>query len=343
MGGPLAIVPACDTGWRVSDDTVQHVATLQALADHADAFPMTSAEDGGDAAAFDRVMASMAARHVTSWSRMGGRAPGNTCRKGARLLQAAEGRWRGVVPFSGAENAGCGAAMRAMGIGAALPGPHNRGIMVALAAESAGLSHHSVAGCFSAVLSAGGCALASEGVPASEWPARFVDELLPLTRRHLLRRKGGTGDVPAASVEELVRLAARPWEAHRADPTLRLRPAAAQRAADRDEAFRAVGHGWDAVSSVLIAWDALQAAQAQAAEEGLGAEEEWGLLLRASAAHGGDSDSTATIAGAWFGAAHGAEALRGAGGRQAAAVEFRAEILALAERLDTVAARSGAP
>lgn len=48
------------------------------------------------------------------------------------------------------------------------------------------------------------------------------------------------------------------------------------------------------VDSVIIAYDAL-----------LGAGESWEELCLRGMLHGGDSDSTGTIAGAWFGAVYG--------------------------------------
>jgi len=66
----------------------------------------------------------------------------------------------------------------------------------------------------------------------------------------------------------------------------------------RDEFYKSISwDGWGGASghdSTLIAYDAL-----------LGANSSWSELILRSMLHGGDSDSTGVIAGAWFGAIYG--------------------------------------
>lgn len=321
-GGGAAIVPDPSKGWMVSDDTVQHLATLQALVDNVGRLPNKSPASAGataeDVERFSAVMTSMARHHVASWSDMDGRAPGGTCRRGVTYLSADGATWDTAVPFRNTRNAGCGSAMRAMGLGAVLFSEADEQLLVALAAESGALSHHSVAGCAAAVVSATGCALGVRGVPVSAWPAHVVGKTLPLCEAYLASRGGGRA-VASAVIRPLMAAFAAPWVAAAAstpaDGAIMAHEQADSPSA-RDARYRSLGHGWDAISSVFISWDALQACDG-----------DWARFINYAAAHGGDSDSTAAIGGAWFGALYG---LRGVPNTQTATVEYH-------ERMETMA------
>ena len=67
---------------------------------------------------------------------------------------------------------------------------------------------------------------------------------------------------------------------------------------ERDQYYKLISKGgWPGamgVDSVIIAYDAL-----------LGSKDSWEELMLRAALHGGDSDSTGSIAGSWFGAIYG--------------------------------------
>ena len=66
---------------------------------------------------------------------------------------------------------------------------------------------------------------------------------------------------------------------------------------DQFKFYMAFFHKWpgsNGLGSVLIAYDAL-----------LGCKGDWNELCLRGVLHGGDNDSTGTIAGAWFGAMYG--------------------------------------
>eukprot|EP00479_Gromia_sphaerica_P010471 TRINITY_DN4820_c0_g1_i2.p1 TRINITY_DN4820_c0_g1~~TRINITY_DN4820_c0_g1_i2.p1 ORF type:complete len:150 (-),score=21.82 TRINITY_DN4820_c0_g1_i2:211-660(-) len=67
---------------------------------------------------------------------------------------------------------------------------------------------------------------------------------------------------------------------------------------EREEFYKDISFGgWGGASghdSVIIAYDAL-----------LGCDGDWNELCKRGVLHGGDNDSTGTIAAAWFGAVHG--------------------------------------
>lgn len=287
LGGAAALVPRKADGWPISDDTVMHIATMEAFASSPARLPRSV----GDAAELDALMTLMAERHVQCWADMTGRAPGGTCMRGVRALKRdGAAAWATATPFSPQKETGCGAAMRAMAIGVMYHERRFWPVLVATAAESAALSHHSFAGCASAVVAAAGCALALERVPVADWPAVILSDFIPELQRYLATRPGERA-VPMTVSEGLSGLFCKDWHAYRDDPTARMSHETAADAAARDAAFLALKHGWSATSSVLISFQAMHAAG-----------DDWATLLRFSAAHGGDSDSTATICGAWFGA-----------------------------------------
>uniref|UniRef100_A0A7S4SSL6 ADP-ribosylhydrolase ARH1 n=1 Tax=Alexandrium monilatum TaxID=311494 RepID=A0A7S4SSL6_9DINO len=321
LGGALALVPLRETGWPVSDDTVQHMATLQALIDARPGLP-TSPHDH---AAMNSLMERMAFQHVKSWGDMEGRAPGKRCGRGVQALSQPGARWDTAIPYEVSEKPqGCGAAMRAMGIGAVYCGEKFRDALVAVASESAALSHHTFAGCASAVVSAAGCALSCEGVPVEAWPKLIVEDFLPRLERYLLQRPASRR--PAADeVSWQRRRFAEPWLSREARMTLQQIRDPEQ----RDHRYGAIGGGWDALSSVFIAYEALRLAQGS-----------WEQLVHLAGAHGGDSDSTLAIAGAWFGAAYG---LGRTPKSQWAVVEKLPEICEMATALEQVCLAPVAP
>jgi len=208
-----------------------------------------------------------------------------------------------------------------MGIGAVYHGQVLRDTLVAVAAESACLSHHSFSGCASAVVSAAGCALACEQVPVEKWPEIIVHDFLPRVERYLLGRPPSR----RPAVDEVSRQSqrfAQPWLSHIHDPRTRMTLQQISDPEQRDQFFASLGGGWDGVSAVYIAFEALRLAQGS-----------WEKLVHFGGAHGGDSDSTLAIAGAWFGAAYG---LGRTPPSQWRAVEKLQEMCQMAEALEQI-------
>ena len=99
----------------------------------------------------------------------------------------------------------------------------------------------------------------------------------------------------------------------------------------REQFYKSVAlTGWPGalgVDSVIIAYDAL-----------LHSKDNWEELCLSSMLHGGDSDSTGTIAAAWFGALYG---MKGVPQEHINKMEGRDEALSLGSRLfDMVEAES---
>lgn len=84
--------------------------------------------------------------------------------------------------------------------------------------------------------------------------------------------------------------------------------------------------GWGGASghdSVIIAYDVI-----------LGCNSKWGEVCLRGILHGGDNDSTGTIAGAWFGALYG---FKGVPERHYKQVEDNQALINLAQRLYKIA------
>lgn len=310
-------------GWRYSDDTVQHIATAQALLSHG--MPVLRAiQAAGDVCftsirEFRELCESIGWHYVSSWSEMGGRAAGSICAQGVSHM-AKGGKWD-EIPYYRGPVSGCGACMRCKCVGLAFPQPGlQRKLLVAVAVETARLSHNHIGGILGAVTVAFFTALAAnQGTPVSLWPALLLSEALPLTKQYL--KASGRRSCPKdqAHIEHGFRFFEQLWTeyialrglgsaSYEAEVTPVFPPQYGPK--ERDLAYKRLfglpcanrefpgqrWHGWDSWSAPLIAYDAL-----------LGSGGSWMEVLLRGALHGGDGDSTGIIAGCWFGARHGLE------------------------------------
>lgn len=153
--------------WIVSDDTVMHLATGEAL--------ITGKTDLND------IMSLMAERYVICWDDMSGRASGPTCASGVNQLR--NGKWDRVKYDK--RGGGCGGSMRSMCIGLRYPGKENRKQMIAVSIESGRLTHNHPTGFLGAMVAAAFTAYAIEGIPVKKWGYLLLNELLPLSREYL--------------------------------------------------------------------------------------------------------------------------------------------------------------
>ncbi|KAH3746009.1 ADP-ribosylarginine hydrolase [Pelomyxa schiedti] len=268
--------------WRVSDDTVMHLATAEALA--------TGAEG-------NELYQCIAARYVVCWKDMGGRAPGMSCLTGVKRLLADGSNWAESAfnPTAG----GCGAAMRAMCIGLKYPLASQLQSLVACAVESGRITHHSPSGYLGAVAAAVFTAYAIQKVPVIDWGWKLLEEVIPVAKEHIVNSR--------RSVERNLALFGyfqKKWsdylelrcitKANKTGPTF----PAKWGVEERDYFYQSVSYsGWGGSSghdAPLIAYDSL-----------LWAKDNWEQLCLAGMLHGGDSDSTGTIAGALWGAVYG--------------------------------------
>jgi len=296
-------------GWLISDDTVMNIATAEGLVE-----PYGSLEE---------LYTRISNRYIVCMDDMRGRAPGNTCIAGCRVMQRSQ-RWD-AVPFN-QRHGGCGAAMRSMCIGLRFPGPENRDTLTQVAIETGRMTHHHASGYLGAVVGALFTAYALEGIPPVKWGALLMHDVIPRAREYVLRGRQGpeNADSFATFVDKWTEFLQLRGIEH-ADTAPAPAPAfpAVYGVKERDEVYTHFSFdGWGGASGYdapLIAYDAL-----------LWAGDSWINLVSAGCLHSGDSDSTGTMACAWWGAMKGFE---GVCPSHHLHLEYRERLVDLARRL----------
>jgi ADP-ribosylarginine hydrolase len=272
------------TNWRVSDDTVMHLATAEALVEWQDTdkknlYPL------------------LCERYVMCWNDMDGRSPGNQCALAIPYLK--QGKWN-ELPFSSSAG-GCGAAMRTACIGLLFDKPNQVNDLLEVSIEASRMTHNHPTGFFGGVVAALFTSYALQRVPIYEWGRRMVNCILPKCVEYL---KNNGRNFKEYSQKDHLSFFETKWREYllkreicRDGENVPKFPSKWD-VEERDKFYKSVSFsGWGGSSghdSVIIAYDAL-----------LGCEGNWFELLKRGALHGGDSDSTGSIAGAWFGALYG--------------------------------------
>ncbi|XP_053219724.1 ADP-ribosylhydrolase ARH1-like isoform X1 [Podarcis raffonei] len=303
--GGLGKVRAALPDWPVSDDTVLHLATAEALA---------TGKEG------EELFQELAKRYVEAMNDMEGRKPGPTSILGTSQLRPGEPNGYRIRFNPGAT--GCGAAMRSMCIGLRYPRPSDLSTLVQVSIESGRMTHHHPTGYLGALASALFTSYAVQGLPLERWGAGLL-RTLPLALEYI--------QTAAAESDSNVGAWAyfqEKWEWYLSERGLAtgqgpcLFPAAYS-PAERDVIYKTFSlDGWAGRSghdAPMIAYDAL-----------LGAGENWEELCSRSMFHGGDSDSTGVIAACCWGLAHG---FRGVPEDNHIALEYRDRMVAAADAL----------
>lgn len=303
--GGLKGIQAQLPDWPVSDDTVLHLATAEALA------------EGGE---LDTIWQIMANRYVEAMKDMEGRKPGPTSILGTSQLRPGEVNGH-RIPFNPTAT-GCGAAMRAMCIGLRYPRPSELLDLIRVSVESGRMTHHHPTGYLGALASALFSAFAVQEKPLVQWGAGLM-AALPLAQDYI-RAVGVDVDANLSSWTYFTEK----WAWYLSERCLSdgVGPAkfpAAYGPLERDSVYKTFSlDGWAGRSghdAPMIAYDAL-----------LGAGDSWEELCSRSMFHGGDSDSTGVIAGACFGVLHG---LTGVPPSNYEQLEYRARAEAAADAL----------
>ncbi|KAK6329200.1 ADP-ribosylarginine hydrolase isoform X1 [Coregonus clupeaformis] len=312
--GGLKNITAQLPDWPVSDDTVLHLATAEALA---------TGKEG------EELLQDVAARYVEGMKDMEGRKPGPSSILGvSQLRPGTEGGFR--VPYN-PDGTGCGAAMRSMCIGLRYPWPEQLSTLVAIAVETGRMTHPHPTGFLGAVASALFTSYAVQRRPITTWGLGLVKEACPISKSFVQSR--------GFAVRETERdwgYFTEKWEwylelrglSERTGPVLW---PASYGPAERDKVYKSFSlKGWAGRSghdAPMIALDAL-----------LGAGSDWEELMSRGAFHGGDSDSTAVIACCCWGLLHGTE---GVPPGNYTHLEYRERLESSAEKLYALSHRGG--
>ncbi|XP_041363295.1 protein ADP-ribosylarginine hydrolase-like isoform X1 [Gigantopelta aegis] len=281
--GGLQKLKVCLPDWRISDDTVMHLAT-------GDALVTSSGEEN-----METLFAAIAQNYIACLKDMGGRAPGATCMSGARMLQPlAEKGYQ--IPYN-KSGGGCGAAMRSMCIGLRYARPEDVDDLIAVSVESGRMTHHHPTGYLGSLASALFTAYAIQGKPPREWGYGLMS-ILPKALKyvkstgHCVRENECDWSYFTTQWEKY--LAKREITSGKTEPKF---PKNYDVDA-RDEFYRSVSYGgWGGANghdAPMIAYDTI-----------LSAGKDWDELCSRAMFHCGDSDSTGVIAACCYGAMYG--------------------------------------
>lgn len=277
-----------------------------------------------------KLWSALCQAYVECWGQMNGRGPGIQCGKAmSSLVKEAQ---IGYSPAGG----GCGAAMRTMCIGLLLYKESQLDDLIAISTEAGRCTHNHPTGFLGGVVAALFTSYAVRGVPVLTWGHRFLTEAYPKCLEYMKTSKPEYWDsYDNASLSYF----ADKWTylldlrgLNCPDAKEATYPEGFKTEVKQREKFYAAKtfafSGWAGSSghdSVMLAYDAL-----------VGCGNQWIDFLNWGALHGGDSDSTAAIGAAWFGALYG---LHGVPSNHTDQVEWKSEITSLASQIFSLASK----
>eukprot|EP00128_Syssomonas_multiformis_P016441 Colp12_sorted_trinity150504_noHs@27787 len=281
MGGLSKIVVKLPD-FNLSDDTIMHIATAEALA--------------RDWKTDEELFDSFAHYYKECFKDMMNRAPGRTTDNSIRRLKPGQPNgW--MIPYN-PRAGGCGAAMRSMCIGLVFPEECEVEELIKVAVESGRMTHHHPTGYLGSVAGALFTSFAVQGKQVQDWGFLLM-ESLPLVTQYI-KQAGRDVEENLSGMEYFTRK----WQQYLKIRGIHQRGGSPKFPAqygprERDEFYNSLGNGWGGAlghDAPMIAYDAL-----------LAAGPSWERLCYHGILHGGDNDSTGTMAGAWWGVLYGLE------------------------------------
>ncbi|CAH6421680.1 ADP-ribosylglycohydrolase [uncultured virus] len=274
--------------WLVSDDTIMQMKNIEALLENYESM--------------NKLGELLKKKYIEAYNQfydegLKTRYPGKTTLDNIqRLING--GKWNDT-PYD-INFGGSGASMRNPCIGLAFFGEKNRHKLIQISIESSRITHNSTVGYLGGMTSALFTAYAIEGINLTKWPSLLMDLFTSGTIGNYIKKSG-------RGIDEFINDAhifINKWKRY-IDDKFDENGNPIKRRSTRNLVFRTKyyqdnfgyhkeshffpGSGGD--DSVIIAYDCL-----------LDAENSWEKLVVYSMLHGGDTDTTGCIAGAWWGA-----------------------------------------
>lgn len=298
--------------WRVSDDTLYHMAMARTLINNKNIKTI-----------YDEFKSNLSLTHkkIQKLEKKGIKLyPGVTLTKYIeQFTSTQDGR---SLPYD-SRSIGSGAAMKANCIGLVFHGEHNRKTLIDIAIQSARLTHNSPYGYLGALGVALFTAYAIEGIHIHQWPFLFIKLLDdPIVKSYVDEKNYDN----IMDYEDFVRrmysyiddrfVNGKPIKTKsQRHLQLRIQNYAAKFTLDEEP----TSLGFDGLSALIIAYESV-----------LDCNGKWETLIAYSIFHPGDSDTTGSIAGGLFGSLYG---FTNVPENNYAHLEYRSELYELGNKL----------
>jgi ADP-ribosylglycohydrolase len=277
-------------GWRVSDDTVLHMATIKALLGKFDTI--------------DNYMDILTEKYIKAIDDMKKRFPGKGTLKSLERIDEGGMKWD-EIPFeyvTSGIGSGSGASMRTLCIGLVFSKNEDIDKLIEYSIESSRITHNGVIGYLGGMTSALFTAFAIEKIETRLWPYKLIELFESNKIDNYIKNRGREFDEYLSEKNIYINYWRKYIELKFDNNKQHIRNDSDEIPHQRSQFFLDYfsrnpnpeligGMGHD---SVIFAYDAL-----------ISSAGKWETLVVYSMLHCGDSDTTGSIAGGWYGAIYG--------------------------------------